>query len=355
MDYCISIEKELRDTAGIKAPEDISNIAKKRGIGEILFPKFPTYKSKFYQKAWLFFVVGYNWLKMFWKLKKGDRVIFQHPMYGVRVANFFIPKLQKYKKIKFIAVIHDLESLRKGIDGVIKNNQHTNKLADTELLKKFDKIICHNIKMHNYLVEAGIEEEKLEELQIFDYLSEIEPSYNIGTKYNTIVIAGNLAEGKSSYIYDLIKNSKKVMFNLYGPNLKKEKLTDNAEYVGSFPPNDLIKNIKGDFGLVWDGISLETCTGNTGEYLKFNNPHKTSLYLAAGLPVIVWKEAAISDFIKDNNLGFTVSNLSELEEKLISLDIESYSEILENVKSISQKIREGYYFGKVLDKTLSEL
>lgn len=59
---------------------------------------------------------------------------------------------------------------------------------------------------------------------------------------------------------------------------------------GSFKPEESPEHLQG----VWDGDSVDTCAGNTGAYLRYNNPHKTSLYLACGMPVIVWKEAAIA-------------------------------------------------------------
>ena len=57
-----------------------------------------------------------------------------------------------------------------------------------------------------------------------------------------------------------------------------------------------------NFGLVWDGTSLDGCNGRYGEYLKFNNPHKTSLYLSCGIPVIIWKEAALADFVEEHKV-----------------------------------------------------
>jgi hypothetical protein len=32
-------------------------------------------------------------------------------------------------------------------------------------------------------------------------------------------------------------------------------------------PEELIKNLQGRYGLVWDGDALDTCSGLTGEYL----------------------------------------------------------------------------------------
>ena len=62
-------------------------------------------------------------------------------------------------------------------------------------------------------------------------------------------------------------------------------------------------NLFGSFGLVWDGMSSETCKGSFGEYLRINNPHKTSLYLASGIPVIIWSKAALAEFIEKNKCG----------------------------------------------------
>ena len=56
---------------------------------------------------------------------------------------------------------------------------------------------------------------------------------------------------------------------------------------GSFLPDELPSALEGSFGLVWDGDSSKTCSGVFGEYLRYNNSHKASLYLASGFPIIV--------------------------------------------------------------------
>lgn len=121
---------------------------------------------------------------------------------------------------------------------------------------------------------------------------------------------------------------------------------------GSFKPEDLPSELKGDFGLVWDGTSAETCAGNTGEYLKYNNPHKTSLYLASGMPVIVWRQAAIADFVLENGVGIAVDSLYGLDHVIANISDEEYRTMCENVNRIGEKLRSGYYFMNALEKCL---
>lgn len=108
----------------------------------------------------------------------------------------------------------------------------------------------------------------------------------------------------------------------------------------------------GDFGLVWDGDSADACAGNTGAYLRYNNPHKTSLYLACGMPVIVWREAAIADFVLKNEVGIVVESLSGLDEIISAISDESYQKMCKNAARIGQKLRAGEYFKAAMEQAL---
>ncbi|HAJ7272770.1 TPA: beta-1,6-galactofuranosyltransferase, partial [Escherichia coli] len=99
----------------------------------------------------------------------------------------------------------------------------------------------------------------------------------------------------------------------------------------------------------------ETCSGAFGDYLKFNNPHKTSLYLSMELPVFIWDKAALADFIVDNRIGYAVGSIKEMQEIVDSMTIETYKQISENTKIISQKIRTGSYFRDVLEEVIDDL
>ncbi len=352
MIYYINALKTDDNTAGPKAPNDIYKLTKEYDGKEIIFNPFPVNKGRLYQKAWLLSKGLMQWMKVFSKAREDDVVIYQHPTYGIGLNAKMIPLIQKKKKAKFVAVIHDLESLRLGVYKGVGHNYELANAADNQVLRYFDKIICHNDYMKKYLIEKGFEENKLVSLEIFDYLTDA-PMHN--QVEEGLAIAGNLSKGKSTYIYELLKTNPNYKLNLFGPNFyKNTELSDKIEYFGSFPPELLPGELQGKFGLVWDGESLETCSGNTGNYLRYNNPHKTSLYLASGLPVIIWKEAAMARFIEENKAGIVVNSLLEIETILNDISEEEYSQIKENAKKIGDKLRNGYYYKKALEKCLED-
>lgn len=102
-------------------------------------------------------------------------------------------------------------------------------------------------------------------------------------------------------------------FYLYGPNYGLEE-SDNITYGGVLSPEQVPEVLTKGFGLIWDGNTIETCKGGTGEYLRYNNPHKLSLYLSSGLPVIIWKDAAEAKFVCENGVGYTIDSLREIPE-----------------------------------------
>jgi hypothetical protein len=98
----------------------------------------------------------------------------------------------------------------------------------------------------------------------------------------------------------------------------------------------------GAFGLIWDGEFVDILDDVYGSYLKYNYPHKLSLYLAAGLPVIAPKESAISSFIIEHRVGILINNLLELKE--MNVGQEDYAFYKNNVATISDKIKTGGFF-----------
>ena len=195
----------------------------------------------------------------------------------------------------------------------------------------------------------GINEAKISCLYLFDYLSNYKSSIN-KNNFKFINIAGNLSKNKAGYVYKLndlkIKN---YVFNLYGINYDGVN-NDRIVYKGSFAPDILITELNSGFGLVWDGDSIDTCSGAYGDYLKINNPHKLSLYMAAGMPVIVWKESAISKFVLENKVGFVIESIEQIDNIIFKITSEEYEEYLKNVKMIQNKVLKGEFLLEALKR-----
>lgn len=110
-----------------------------------------------------------------------------------------------------------------------------------------------------------------------------------------------------------------------------------------FKPEELPYVLSGSFGLVWDGTSANTCSGVYGEYLQINNPHKASLYIASGIPVIIWSHAALADFVKENDCGIVVDSLSDIKGKLMNMSESEYQRLRMDTAVTADRLRSGYY------------
>lgn len=282
------------------------------------------------------------------QLKAGDELIIQFPMLHHSLFISYLLKGLKKKGGKTYFLIHDLEMLRfTQSDQVLLRHRIRIQLQESNPFKSVDGIIAHNDVMKSILVDKGLSEDKIVSLEIFDYLIPNFSQPENLTKNDPFIVAGNLATTKAGYLYEL---PAKPDYNLYGVGFVEEKALPNEHYFGSFLPDDLPAAMKGSFGLVWDGDSAETCSGVFGNYLRFNNSHKTSLYLAAGYPVIVWKESTLSHFILEKGCGIAVDSLHDIAKVLEELSEEDYQALVLSAQEIGQKIRQGNYLTQALEK-----
>ena len=75
-----------------------------------------------------------------------------------------------------------------------------------------------------------------------------------------------------------------------------------------------------------------------------------SLYLSTDIPVIVWDESAVADFVIKNKCGIIVS--SEIHGKLETLTDVQYNIMLENAQLFWEKVRNGYFTMLAVDEVL---
>ena len=344
-------------TAGRKAPSDVMQIA-----SDIGFEKKRIRTRRTLAHPVLKYILNAAWvfrcILFVLKSPKNAIVLFQAPRAfcgGGKTGRFLLRMLKRVWNDKMIAIVHDLEEMRVWNPGG-KDLSTTKALAQTA-----DIIIVHNQKMATRFMENGVDERRIVILQVFDYLTSAPMAP--ATKFERCVtIAGNLSQKeaakgkyKSRYLQSLGKISN-VKWMLYGPGYDNKQINgENIHYCGCFDPNDLPMHLCRGFGLIWDGDSIETCSGEHGEYLRINNPHKLSLYMACGLPVVIWRDAAEAEFVKNEDVGFTIGSLRELGARLDAMSEAEYERWSNNARIISKRVRTGYYTKRAIDEAQMRL
>ena len=278
------------------------------------------------------------------KIEENSIVVTGHPLYINPIYIHRLKELKQKKNLKLYFLIHDFETERK----LFKDDAAVLEV-ERNILEICDGMIVHNPIMAKLFVEKyHVDESKLLVLGLFDYLCEIPETK--ADPDNQVVIAGNLNSTKSGYVYKAIEACPDVTFGLYGVNFEKSDERNNYTYYGSVDADELPGKLNGKFGLVWDGPVIDSCEGPTGQYLRINNPHKTSLYVAGEVPPIVWSESAVARFVEDNHIGFSVSSLAELNDKINNVSAEEYAEYKKNLANIAPKVRNGGFLKAVLEQ-----
>ena len=330
--------------ASNKARADVNYIADKIGF-ETIAVHTPQLSGSIISKA--IGKIGFEreLIRVLKSLSSNGVLLVQVPF--LNIANRTHKNILDYcsnKNIKVISFIHDVNDLR-GTN--TKNNQ-----PFYDLLKYSSAVISHNTRMSEHLLSKGVDPERVINLEIFDYL--LDEQKNVGSFKKEIVIGGNLDVEKVKYLrqLNLIKGCHIV---LYGPNYTINESSDHIEYKGVVEAAKLPSMLNEGFGLVWDGDSIDSCTGRYGNYLKFNNPHKLSMYIASGLPVIIWDQAAEAEFVRKSGIGITVGSLMDLESVFDCMKENEYKQFTDNIKGFQNKLITGFYARKAIEEALKLL
>ncbi|KRL05068.1 beta-1,6-galactofuranosyltransferase [Liquorilactobacillus oeni] len=267
-------------------------------------------------------------------------VLFQYPAFNARTNTKIVQTVRKNKGAKLFYILHDVESLRHRHDDVEFLKDEIN------FFNQSDGLIVHNDKMLTWLKEKGVTRPMVS-LQLFDY-DNPQPLLSSRPFERTLCFAGNLK--KSTF---LSKLQLKHRLELFGPN-QCDNYRGNIHYRGSFTPEFLPCKLTQNFGLIWDGGSLKTCDDKFGSYLRYNDPHKASLYLSSGLPVIIWEKAALAGFVKKHRLGILIADLHDLDGVLEQISESQYQELCINVERVAHKLRSGYFIRNAWNSLLEK-
>lgn len=347
MKYTISERMPSADggrTAWSKARADAETIAAAAGYEVIPITPYAgdRVSGGLREKLRGHFAMGRIWKAALGRLSSGDTLFLQLPV--IHNSLFLAGALRRARRrgVRIIGLVHDLELLRMGLDDSLDRRSRLRmRTEEAGVLKACDRLIVHNEKMRWLMAQKGVPHEKMIPLGIFDYL--VAPAAEAAVRARTparerrLIAAGNLRRDKAGYIYACPDG---VGLELYGMFYEGG---DTESYHGAFAPEELPARLEGGFGLVWDGPSADTCRGVYGEYLRYNNPHKTSLYLASGLPVVIWDQAALAPFIEEEKAGFSAASIAAAAERAAAMPADEYEEMFQNAAAVGARLRRGEF------------
>ena len=353
------IDHDSLRTAGGKGRDDYFEMLRRTGLERILIPTVKDSPGVSCLKR----ISVEKKLRTVWRtalngLGKGDTIFLHSPVSEKFIGYPGIIEELHERGCKVVDIVFDLETFFRSDYRRLASLKHAaDKLTEARIFRIADLIICHNSRMKEKIISTGVDEEKIICVGVMDYLRD-DFDFRDPERFSPekqVVFCGNLAETKSGFVYDLSEgNVPGLRIDLYGPGFTGRE-DSSIRYKGVYKSPELMDIMEGSFGLVWDGDSVDTCTGTCGEYLKYNNPHKMSHYLASGMPVLVWEEAAMADFVTDEGCGLTIGSLKDIPQILKSVDDEKYRDLRKNAERAGLQMRRGQHIRNAAEEALKRI
>lgn len=347
------IDHDQLRTAGGKGRDDYFEVLRRCGLDRISIPVVrPAADISLIQRLGMERTLRRVWKEALSVLGSGDTLVLHSPVSEKFTGYTKLIQEVSSRGCRIINIVFDLETYFRSDYRRFAGLKHAlDRRTEAELFRIADVIICHNERMKEKIVSLGVPENRIVCVGVMDYLRQeaIQPSGERFTPDKPVVYCGNLAKGKSDFVYDLPEG---IRIDLYGPGFSGRTGGD-IRYKGVYPALELMDIMEGSFGLVWDGTSTDTCKGACGEYLRYNNPHKMSHYLASGMPVLVWEEAAMAEFVTDEGCGATISCLGDIPSVISGINGPGYGEMRKNAERVGAEMREGAHIRRAVEAALS--
>lgn len=271
-----------------------------------------------------------------------DIVVFQAPSWnGVAFDEALMKRLNNYRRLKKIFFINDVTPL------MFENNRYLMGRY-IELYNQADLLIVPSQNMLDRLRGEGLTVRKYTVQKMWDCIASLDDSVKPQLD-KVISFAGQTDGPKFSFVrqwkYDTVRLAVTAREGDWTHG-------SNIQFMGWFQDQNLLVNAlrrNGGFGLLWSEDAYWM------EYMKLNASSKLSLYLAAGIPVIVHSSIPEADTILCKNLGLVVDSLDEAVEKVESMTKERYDQMVQAVADFGQLIRGGYFTKKVLTDAIFQL
>lgn len=266
--------------------------------------------------------------------ERGDFVVYQFPsLNSGRFDTFFVEQMHR-RGVQLICLVHDVATMR--------DQQAPTWIDEIGYFNECDVLIVHNRRMADKLKELGVTTPMVCQY-LLDYLDTNHDDDRYETKFEDfhrgVVLAGNIL--KSRYLADWDHETPITVFGVTDDELdKKLDANPKIDFRGQRWRWDLIQEMPRMFGLAWDS---DTESYKYNDYTRYNHPHKVAMYLSHGLPIIVWRQAAVADIIVKNGLGIAIDSLDQIDNVIQNISDDELKQMLNNVNRFGRLIRDGWF------------
>ena len=166
-----------------------------------------------------------------------------------------------------------------------------------------------------------------------------------------IIFAGNLTPHKVGWLYDRAISRPPVL--LYGTDRDAPRDPDKGDrYIASFDPDAPPFVGPVGWGLVWDGRKAGG-EASAFDYESINQPHKFSLYLACGIPVIVWDQSHVATLVRKYGFGICVPSLDSIPEVISRVTPADYDAARHAALTAADQLRRGHFLNVALEEVFN--
>ena len=277
-------------------------------------------------------------------IQPGDLVVVQFPMWmHLNFQAEFFDAISAMESVRMVALIHDIPTwmFTKGEEEYDCENDFWLKQ-----LKKFDMLMVANEKEAHKLQEDGVDVPMIQ-MQLWDYLYSgprqekkfRKKLYYVGGRD---IIDINYQGATPLYIYDKHVENRVLECG-------------SVTWLGRKPSDEIVSSLDGGFGIVVSENLIEKSNMNFVYYNQFNNPTKLSVYLAAGIPVIVPSKTYHAKLVREHGIGLVVDDLNEIDAVLAAMTAQDYQKMLDNIKGWQEAVSEGFFIKRAFFSMLRAL
>lgn len=260
-------------------------------------------------------------------VSQGDVLIAQFPTWNsVEYDDALMTRLCFYGN-KVIIFVHDIIPL------MFPSNRYLlPKVIAT--LNRAALLILPSQAMYNLLVSEGLTVQNYLIQELWDYETEIpvqSPRYQ-----NLIHFPGNPSKFPFTKAWNF--DSRLRIYSEEDVKISSNKV----EKINFLPTELLIAELsKGGFGIIWEAL-------DGMEYLSLCCSYKLSIFIAAGIPVIVRRGIANQAELEEKGVIIVVDSLEEAAAIVTHMSSELYDSYCQNVRKLAKVIRNGWVTRQLL-------